>query len=119
MSINLLSTTTSRPIHWIRQAAVRLNQAISWINYETSRTDVTANYTLADGDSYLAVMGGFTVALSGPETIRKIIIKDEAGSASTSPITVQGTIDGATNYTINTNYGSLRLISDGSNWFVI
>ena len=119
MSINLLSTSTSRPLHWIRQAALRLNQAISYINHQTSRTEVSANYTLVDSDTYLAVLGGYTVTLSGPEKARKIIIKDEAGSAGTSPITVVGTIDGTVNYTINTDYGALNLVSDGSNWFVI
>ena len=119
MSINLLSTTTSRPLHWIRQAAIRLNQAISYINHQTTRTAVTGHYTLSEADTYLAVLGGYTVTLSGPEKARKIIIKDEAGSAGTSPITVVGTIDGTADYTINTSYGSLTLISDGSNWFVI
>lgn len=119
MSINLLSTSTSRPMHWIRQAAGRLNQAISYINHQTTRTSVDANYTLQDSDTYLALQGGYTVTLSGPEKARKLIIKDEAGSAGTSPITVIGTIDGTANYTINTNYGSLTLISDGGNWFVI
>lgn len=119
MSINLLSTSTSRPLHWIRQAALRLNQAISWINHQTHRTEVLADYTLQNGDSYLGVMGSYTVTLSGPAKARKLIIKDEAGNAATSPITVTGTIDGSASYIINTNYGALSLISDGTNWFVI
>lgn len=119
MSINLLSTSTSRPMHWIRNAALRLNQVISWINQQKHRTEVTANYTISDSDTYLAVMGGYTVTLAGPQKARKIIIKDEAGTAGTSPITVVGTIDGTVNYSINTAYGSLTLISDASNWYVI
>ena len=119
MSINLLSTSTSRPMHWIRQASARLNQAISWINQQTNRIEVSENYFLEDSDTYLAVLGGYTVTLSGPEKARKITIKDEAGSAATSPITVVGTIDGTANYVINTDYGSLNLISDGTNWFVL
>lgn len=119
MSINLLSTSTSRPMHWIRQSAVRLNQAITFINQQTKRTEVSANYTLSDSDTYLALQGGHTVTLSGPEKARKLIIKDEAGSAGTSPITVSGTIDGDPSYVINTDYGSLTLISDGTDWFVI
>ena len=106
-------------MNWIRQAATRLNQAITWINHQTNRTEVSSNYTLLNSDTYLAVQGSYTVTLSGPEKARKIIIKDEAGNAGTSPITVVGTIDGTTNYSINTDYGSLMLISDGNNWFVI
>lgn len=106
-------------MHWIRQAAVRLNQAISYINYQTTRTVVSANYTLEEGDTYLGLQGGYTVTLSGPEKARRLIIKDEAGSAGTSPITVVGTIDGATNYSINSDYGALSLISDGSTWFAV
>ncbi len=42
------------------------------------------------------------------------------GGAATNNITVTpqtGTIDGAANVVINTNYGSVRTYSDGTNWF--
>lgn len=119
MNINLLSTSTSRPIEWIRQSSLRINQALSYINSTNNRTEINSDYTIKNGDYYIAVMGGHTVTLSGAEKSRKIIIKDEAGTAGTSPITVAGTIDGVSNYVINTDYGSLRLISDGTNWFLI
>lgn len=52
---------------------------------------------------------------------RTIIVKDESGLAGTNNITVatQGaeTIDGAATFVINTNYGLVRLYSDGTNWF--
>ncbi len=52
---------------------------------------------------------------------RIYIIKDESGGAGTNNITV-GTegaekIDGADTKVINSNYGSIRLYSDGTNWF--
>lgn len=50
-----------------------------------------------------------------------IIIKDEDGVAGTRQINVRGesgeTIDNVTTIPINTDYGVLRLYSDGINWF--
>lgn len=51
-----------------------------------------------------------------------IIIKDEAGTASSAnniTIATEGseTIDGASTQTITTDYGVLRLYSNGTNWF--
>lgn len=49
------------------------------------------------------------------------IIKDANGNAGTNNITVNTsggqTIDGAASKTINSNYGDLRLYTDGTNWF--
>ena len=51
----------------------------------------------------------------------QVIVNDEQGNAGTNAITVDTeggeTIDGATSQTIGSNYGELRLYSDGSNWF--
>ena len=52
---------------------------------------------------------------------RFIDIKDESGGAAANNITVategSETIDGAATATISTNYGVVRLYSDGTNWF--
>ena len=48
------------------------------------------------------------------------IVKDEAGAAGSHTITItpaSGTIDGAASKTITTNYGSLKVYSNGSNYF--
>jgi len=53
---------------------------------------------------------------------RTIQIKDEDGNASTNNITIatEGaeTIDGSATLTIDVNYNSVSLYSDGSNWFI-
>ena len=53
---------------------------------------------------------------------RVVIVKDESGLAGTNNITVatQGaeTIDGAATVVISTNYGVVRLYSNGTNWFI-
>ena len=50
-----------------------------------------------------------------------VTVNDEGGNAGTLNITVatEGTetIDGANTATINTNYDSIHLYSDGSDWF--
>lgn len=119
MSIDLLSTSTSRPDHWIRQSAGRLNQVITWVNQFRYRNAIDANYTINKYDQYLGLDGGHTITLAIPTSGRQLIIKDEAGTAGSANITVVGTIDGATNATISTNYGVLRLVADGTNWFTI
>lgn len=54
---------------------------------------------------------------------RVFIIKDIAGNAGANNITISletaGTIDGAANVVINANYGSVTLMIDGTNGFVI
>lgn len=45
------------------------------------------------------------------------IVKDGAGAAATDNITVTATIDGGTNKVISTNYGTVRVYSDGTAWF--
>lgn len=60
-------------------------------------------------------------ALLSSSTLFKITVKDESGLASTNNITISTegseTIDGASTYTINNNYGSITFYSSGSNWF--
>lgn len=65
-----------------------------------------------------------TITLATVETKkgRVYIIKDEGGVASGGSnvvVATEGseTIDGASTKTISTNFGVLRLYSDGTNWF--
>lgn len=119
MAIEVIETSSSKPASWIRRAAVRLNQLIRYSNGERSVKNVSTNYTLEDNDTFLAIdTGGITVTLAGVLDVgRRVIIKDVAGVATASPITVSGTIDGAASASISVNYGNLNLISDGVAWF--
>jgi len=53
---------------------------------------------------------------------RIIIIKDSGGTAGTNNITIDTegaeTIDGAATAVISSNYTSINLYSDGTNWFI-
>lgn len=67
-----------------------------------------------------SVAGAGTINLSSTlQTGRVVIIKDGKGDANTNNITVQGNgknIDGAASKVINTAYGVLRLIYNGTEW---
>ncbi len=58
-----------------------------------------------------------------PEHPLSILIKDEGGGASANPITVategSQTINGKSTYVIGTNYGEIRLYSNGTNLFTM
>jgi len=88
------------------------------------RVGVSANHTTS-GETFIGCDssgGSFTITLATADCIsgRVIIIKDEAGSANTYPITIatEGTetIDGDNDISLAGNYSSCRLYSDGSNW---
>jgi len=69
-----------------------------------------------------AGIGFATVLPASPFTGQRVIVKDTSGNAFTRNITVSGNgnnIDGGGNFLMNANYEVLRLIFDGSNWFII
>jgi len=93
----------------------------------TSVTNGASPYTVLSTDEFLACQtsgGVITIKLpNAPTTGRVITIKDSNGAAATSNIsitTVGGavTIDGQTTYTMSTNYQSISVIFDGSNYEV-
>jgi hypothetical protein len=54
---------------------------------------------------------------------KEYIIKDIGGNADTNNITItpsdSSTIDGQASYVINTAYGKIRFLSDGTNWHIV
>lgn len=86
-----------------------------------------ANYTASTSD-YLIGITSLAVApsigLPLPSVVgtgKTFIIKDEAGGATTTNITIRSegekTIDGSSSTTLSTNYQAKRFYTDGSNWF--
>ena len=80
-------------------------------------------FIAAVGFTYLINTGtAVTVTLPAVSANAAIVFKDSTGGASTNAITINragtATIDGATSQTIASNYGSLKLISDGTDWFI-
>jgi len=90
------------------------------------RKTTASNYTVLTSDFYVGVTStaaARTITLplaSSAEDGKIYIIKDESGGASTNNITINGngaeTIDGGS-VTISTDYGSIKVICDGANWF--
>lgn len=86
-------------------------------------------YTALVTDEYIAVSTGTAKTVNLPSATavgagHVLTIKDYTGGASANNITIaragSDTIDGATSRTISTNYGSVRLVSDGgTNWEVL
>ena len=92
-----------------------------------NRTATATTYTALVTDHYIGVTStaaARTINLPAAATVgagKTYIVKDESGAAGTNNITLDGnaseTIDGAATKAISTNYGVLRIICDGSNWF--
>lgn len=86
-----------------------------------------ATYDLLETDYILNVIytGTGVVTLPTDQTVsgRLVVIKDAAGNAGTSNLTVDTeggeNIDGVATAVINGNYDSLSLYSDGDDWFII
>lgn len=85
----------------------------------------TSAYTTTDEEMVpvdASGTGGLTITLATADAAEgnEIIIKDVGGNASLNPITVategSETIDGATDATIDVNYGVLVVVGDGTNW---
>jgi hypothetical protein len=88
-------------------------------------TDVaTSSYTALSTDYFLCVLTNAPVTITLPTGIlgTVYIVKDCFGDAANNPITIQGTggetVDGST-ATINTNYGSLQFVFNGTDWSIV
>ena len=88
-------------------------------------TDVAvATYTATADDYFLCVLTNAPVTITLPTGIlgTVYIVKDCFGDAANNPITIQGTggelVDGST-ATINTNFGSLTFIFNGTDWSIV
>jgi len=88
-------------------------------------TDVTtATYTALATDYMLCVLTNGPVTITLPTGIlgTVYIVKDCFGDANNNPITIQGTggqlVDGSSG-TINTPYGAIQLIFNGTEWSIV
>jgi hypothetical protein len=89
----------------------------------------TANYTVTTGDGADVLVkcsasgGAFAITLytAVGNTGNRVTVKktDSSANAVTINTTSSQTIDGDTSRAISTQWTSLTLVSDGSNWMVI
>ena len=84
--------------------------------YSVDTNSTTSDYVIFTDSTSNAI----TITLPAPTAGRTLIIKDKTGKASTNNVTVaqhsSETIDGNNFFVLFTNYTSITLISDGSNW---
>lgn len=102
------------------------NAALSFFDVPHTVVTVTStpDYSFGSGDTVVivnkSVAGPTTITLPvGPITGRHVIVKDGKGDADINPITIQaaaGNIDGVASKVINTVYGSLSFIYNGTQW---
>ena len=97
------------------------------VEYNTVLSN-NSDYTVGSANHVILMHGmsaGRTVNIPAAQcnSGRVLIVKDRDGTAATHNITIatggSETIDGGATHTISTNRGSVTLISDGSNWFII
>jgi hypothetical protein len=94
--------------------------------YNYTVVSIASTTSATSGTTYLANTSGgaFTLTLPAPSSGAYILIKDVTGSFATNNLTIaphaSEQIEGlAANYLAQTNYGSLTLVSDGTNWWFI
>ena len=84
----------------------------------------TSTFTASSTDYFLCVDVSSTTTITLPIGIlgTVYIVKDCSGSAPLNPITVQGTsgqlIDGSLTATINSSYGSVTFVFNGTEWSI-
>jgi hypothetical protein len=118
-------TTNYKPV--VIDASGNVFKMSAWSPNQLNRTAISdAGYAVLASDylvAYTSLTASRTVTLPSAAGLanRTIIIKDESGSAATYNIIVNvlagGTIDGASAKAVNTNYGTLEVYSNGSQWF--
>ena len=130
--MNKIFLSNRLPSDYNRQAWISILRDIESLNnrqvdgYLFPVTSVTADYTVSANDSFIkvdATAAPVTITLmlasSGKEkrlTIKKI-------DSSANAVTVDGngseTIDGATTVSLPSQYNSVSIMSDGTEWWVV
>lgn len=107
-------------------AQVTPNKLISSKGRRHNITTITGTYQVLTTDEYVIVTtnaAAFTITLpASPTTGDTYEIKDGVGNAAAKNLTIAGngkTIDGATNYILNINYGAVLVAYNGIEWSIL
>jgi hypothetical protein len=101
---------------------LQVNGSISGIGFKQAYVTKTGAYTATNDDYVIdCTSGTFTVTLpaSSGRTGRILIIKNSGAGTITVDGNASETIDGAATYAISVQYGTIQIISDGTNWKII
>jgi len=121
--LNVVTSTGTGGNLGTLKAEVSFSRYPTAVTYTMLLTDVGFGWVVAVTDTTASRTINLPVANTVPAGWQTTI-KDESGGALLNAITVSrsstDTIEGATSRAINTNYGVLKLYSDGvSKWFII
>lgn len=128
---NLLGNTGDVFIKRTTEPLILKKKSTGWANISNKEVvPIASSSTISPSQSstvYLVDSSSssltLTVSTSSIEAGKELIIKDSTGSSATNSIVVQTegseTIDGQSSFTISSNYTSITIVSDGSNWFII
>jgi len=101
---------------------LQVNGSISGIGFKQAYVTKTGAYTATNADYVIdCTSGTFTVTLpaSSGRTGRILIIKNSGAGTITVDGNASETIDGATTVTLAVQYGTIQIMSDGTNWKTI
>lgn len=104
----------------IEDLIVRVDDTLKYL-FKPQIVTVTNNYQATDLDSIIladASGGIFNVTLPDATTVNGKVITVKRISASNN-VTVVGTIDGVSNYTLNSDNKYVKVVSNGTDWHVI
>jgi hypothetical protein len=105
---------------WLPASGVEMATSFAVFRTATAASVSSAGQTII-GVTSTAAPRTITLATADVVRGRVIIVKDESGGAGANNITIQGqggeTIDGQASVVITSNYGVVRLYSDGTHWF--
>ncbi len=119
-------TPTTNQEYFNKQLEQAVNEIVNRVNINYKKV-TTSTYDILVDNLFIDVNVGTATTLSLPQNPpigTNFIVKDSSGSAGTNNITVTpasgNTIQGQANFVINNNFGSLEIIYNGTNqWLVI
>lgn len=111
-------------LEWIIRELYRIGDAINYVQlYVQDRTVTGSTYTVTDEDGIiLADATSNTIAITLPRTVKERLVSvKKLDNINNVTIQTSGseTIDGAATKVLSTQYDSVTLICDGSNWWII
>jgi hypothetical protein len=116
-----VALATPRPGPTFSQVVVGSGQLIEQYT-QTATSYQVLNTDAIIGVSSTAAPRTITMPNTGLITGQRWTVKDESGGAQTNNITISGNgknIDGSATYVINTNYGSVDIYYNGTQFFII
>jgi hypothetical protein len=115
--VTMVNTTTDNTVD-----ELQVNGSISGIGMKQAYVAKTGAYTATNDDYVIdCTSGTFTVTLpaSSGRTGRILIIKNSGAGTITVDGNASETIDGAATVTMAVQYGTIQIMSDGTNWKTI